>query len=133
MSITIHARHLSITDEMREYAERKAEGLTKYFDRIHGIEVILDVEGKRGFSAEMIVGAPRGIQLIGHASDTELHAAVDAVADRLERQLVKLKDRFRSKRNAGRGSSDDWGSGPFSGDSKEGGLSAAGGLPGLVR
>jgi putative sigma-54 modulation protein len=100
MNISITGRHVGITDEMKELARDRAERMSKYFDRIKKIEVILTSEGDR-FSAEMVVSCVRGIVLVGHVMDYAMSAAVDKVVEKIERQLTRFKERLKSRRNRG--------------------------------
>ena len=51
MRIEVSARHMELTDSISEYAEKRAEKLTKYYDRIQQIDVIVD---EHDFAAAMI-------------------------------------------------------------------------------
>ena len=44
MNITVEARHMEITDAIREYAKKKAEKFSTYFDGVQSAEIILDIE-----------------------------------------------------------------------------------------
>jgi putative sigma-54 modulation protein len=86
-------RHCHLSDEIREYVERKTERLEKRFERLHGAEMILSVENGKT-RAEMIVGLVRGQKCVAEAVDDDMHAAIDAVVDKVERQVRKLKGRL---------------------------------------
>jgi glycosyltransferase involved in cell wall biosynthesis len=57
MKVTVTARHMEMTDVMKEYAYDKAERLGKFFDNIRKIEIILDAEKGKRYRAEVIVAA----------------------------------------------------------------------------
>jgi len=42
VKIRLTARHVDITDDVRNYVESKAQKLPRFYDRIHDIEVVLD-------------------------------------------------------------------------------------------
>lgn len=98
MNITITARHLRVTEDMKDYAEDRARKMWKYFDRISKIEVILDVDGEK-YTAEMIVTATRHTQVVAHAKDADIHAALDKVTEKAERQLTKFKEKLKDHRS----------------------------------
>ena len=100
MQIEISARHLSVTPDLKEYAQKKAQRLLKYYNRIQSVRVVLDREGDNP-SCEMIANLEHASDLVGRASDKELRAAIDAAVDRLERQLVAHKDRTRHRKGRG--------------------------------
>jgi putative sigma-54 modulation protein len=69
----------------------------KYYQRITRVEVILKPE-KDKHSAEMIISASRGTQLVGKTLHEDIHAAIDLLVDKMERQLVRFKERLKDRR-----------------------------------
>jgi putative sigma-54 modulation protein len=100
VQIEISARHVSATPDLKDYAQRKAQRLLKYYNRIQAIRVVLDREGDNP-SCEMIADLEHAADLVGRASDKDMRAAIDAAVDRLERQLVEHKDRTRHRKGRG--------------------------------
>jgi putative sigma-54 modulation protein len=103
MKVTVTARHADFTDGMKTYAYEKALRLNHYFDHLRKIEVILDVDGDRRYSAELIASAVRGHVLVCHAADQTAMAALDSVVDKMERQLTKFKEKLNDKHAKGNG------------------------------
>lgn len=97
MNIIVSGRHLSITDAIKSYAEKKVHKLEKYFDRLIKVQVNLDVESER-HRAEMIVSATKGSVLIAEVIDHNIYAAIDKATDKLERQLTRHKEKLHQKR-----------------------------------
>ncbi|MFQ5957360.1 MAG: ribosome hibernation-promoting factor, HPF/YfiA family [Candidatus Brocadiales bacterium] len=97
MNIIVSGRHLSITDAIKSYAEKKVGKLEKYFDRLIKVQVNLDVESER-HRAEMIASAARGSILIAEVIDHDIYAAIDRATDKLERQLTRHKEKLYKKR-----------------------------------
>lgn len=95
MEILVTGRHMEVTDEVREFVLGKASKLSKYYDRIHEIEVILD-HGSEEFSAEMIVRADHKQTFVASATGPDIVGLVDGIAEKLERQLKKLKEKRRN-------------------------------------
>lgn len=100
MQIEISVRHTSIAEDVKAYAEKKAQRLVKYYNKIRAIRVVLDKSGA-GFHCEMIVALEHMHDLVAHTTAEELHAAIDETVDRLERQLVQHKDRTRHRKGRG--------------------------------
>ncbi len=100
MNITITARHLRVTPEMKEYARERAERMWKYYDRIGKIEIVLDVDGEK-YTAEFIVSATRHTQVVARAKDADIQAALDKVHAKVERQLTKFKEKIKNHRPRG--------------------------------
>ena len=97
MQIRVTGRHVEVTDEVRKHVETKGGRLTKYYNRIHEIEVILDHESEQ-FSAEMIVHADRKHTFVARGTGPDTFALVDAIVLKLERQLTKHKEKNRNRK-----------------------------------
>ncbi len=93
MQLTITGHHLEITKPLKEYVENKLERLQRHFDQITNIHVILTVE-KMAQRAEATIHISGG-DLFAHAEDEDMYAAIDALADKLDRQLIKHKQKHR--------------------------------------
>ena len=74
MQINISGHHVKVTTPLREYVEKKFERLTRHFDHVINIHVVLTVED---------------------ASNEGMYAAVDALVDKLDRQIVKYKEKLK--------------------------------------
>ena len=97
MKIEIIGRHDNNSQEVKDYAREKAKKVSKYFKNITNVKVILDSE-KDNHSAEMIISVSRGTQLVGQESHADIHAAIDLLIDKMERQLVRFKERLKDRR-----------------------------------
>lgn len=93
MQLTITGHHLEITVPLREYVESKLERLQRHFDQITATHVILTVE-KKVQKAEATIHIAGG-DLFAHAESEDMYAAIDALADKLDRQLIKHKQKHR--------------------------------------
>ncbi len=97
MRVTVTARHAKFSAPMKEAARDKAQHLEHYFDHLRKLEVILDLDGVGRVSAEMIASGVRGQVLVSHSSARTAMAALDSVLGKMERQLVKLKEKLQAK------------------------------------
>lgn len=98
MKIEIIGRHENNSQEVRDYAREKAKKVLKYFNNITKVEVILDTE-KDKHSVDMVISVSKGNQLVGRMTHPDIHAAIDLLVDKMERQLVKFKERLRDHRS----------------------------------
>jgi putative sigma-54 modulation protein len=96
--VTVSARHMDVSPALRDYAEQKANRLSKYYDRIQEIEVIFDA-GKDRTSVEFIVNAEHKNMFLAHHNDGDAYAGVDACFDKLERQLSDHKKKIRNRKH----------------------------------
>ncbi|MAT52800.1 MAG: ribosomal subunit interface protein [Porticoccaceae bacterium] len=93
MQLTISGHHLDITDSIRDYVNTKLSRLTKHHDHITSTSVILSVE-KLVQKAEATVHVSGG-ELFADAQHEDLYAAIDQLTDKLDRQLIKHKEKHR--------------------------------------
>jgi putative sigma-54 modulation protein len=93
MQLTITGHHLEITNPLKDYVENKLERLQRHFDQITTTHVILTVN-KMVQRAEANIHIAGG-DLFAHAEDEDMYAAIDALADKLDRQLIKHKQKHR--------------------------------------
>jgi putative sigma-54 modulation protein len=105
MQVTVSGRHMAINDAVDAYCREKAGRLTRFFDRIQSIEVILD--GKDGqHSAEFIVHSEHTHPFVGHESHADLYAAVDLALDKVEEQVRRHKEKLRNRKHPPRAGSE---------------------------
>lgn len=97
MGILITGRHVEVPEALRAYINEKAQKLSRYYDRIHDIEVVLDQDSDQ-LTAEMIVRVERKHTYIASDSGPDALALIDGITEKLGRQLVKHKEKNRTKK-----------------------------------
>jgi putative sigma-54 modulation protein len=95
MQLTISGHHLEITDAIREYVNSKFAKLERHYEQITSTTVILTVE-KLSQNAEATVHVS-GAELFANAQHEDLYAAIDSLTDKLDRQLIKYKEKHRGR------------------------------------
>ncbi len=98
MIVTVSSRHMEVTTALKSYAEQKASKLTRYFDRIGEIEVVIET-GKDQARVEMIVHAEHNDRFVAHHDQGDAYACVDGCVDKLERQLSDHKKKLRNRKH----------------------------------
>lgn len=93
MQMTISGHHLDITDPIRDYVTTKLSKLERHSEQITSTSVILTVD-KLAQKAEATVHVT-GSDLFANAEHEDLYAAIDALTDKLDRQLIKHKEKHR--------------------------------------
>jgi putative sigma-54 modulation protein len=93
MQMTISGHHLDLTDPIREYVITKLSKLERHYEQITSTSVILTVD-KLQQKAEATVYVS-GAELFANAEHADLYAAIDALTDKLDRQLIKHKEKHR--------------------------------------
>jgi putative sigma-54 modulation protein len=93
MNLTIRGHHLDITPAMREYVLIKVARIKRHFDHVIDLSVILTVE-KLNQKAEITLHM-RGKDVHCEAIDGDMYAAIDLVADKLDRQVLRHKTKLQ--------------------------------------
>jgi len=96
--VTISARHMDVTDSLRDYARQKASKLTRFYDRVQEIEVVFDA-GKDNVKVEMIVNAEHRGMFVANHDEGDAYLCIDACVHKLERQLSEYKELFRNRKH----------------------------------
>lgn len=91
MNLHITGHHLDVTPAIRDYVTEKLDRVTRHFDSVIDVNVILTVE-KLKQKAEVTVHVP-GKDLHVDAEDTDLYAAIDSLIDKLDRLVQKHKQK----------------------------------------
>lgn len=94
MNLTISGHHLEVTPAIREYVQNKLERVKRHFDQVIDIAVILTVdnltEKEKRQKAEVNLRLPgKTVNVASNSHD--LYAAIDALIDKLDRQVMKYK------------------------------------------
>jgi len=99
VQISITGRHVGVSDDVKDYANDKLSKLSRFFDRIQAIDVVLDHDAGN-FSVEIIVRVDRSDPFIAHESGPDVLALIDTLTDKLGRQLRRHKERIRNHKYA---------------------------------
>ena len=99
MNLHVTGHNLEVTPALREYLTTKMQRLTRHFDHVIEIDAILSKEREQR-KAEAIVRIP-GLDAFAEARDPDMYAAIDALVDKLDRQILKRKEKELDARTAG--------------------------------
>lgn len=89
MQLNITGHHIDITQALRDYVGSKFDRLDRHFDHVTNVHVILSVE-KLQQKAEATLHAS-GADVFADAISEDMYAAIDALVDKLDRQLRKQR------------------------------------------
>ena len=94
MNLTISGHHLEVTPALRGYVTTKLERISRHFDQVVDIKVLLTVdnlkEKDQRQKAECNIHV-KGKDLFAECAHADLYAAVDELADKLDRQVLRYK------------------------------------------
>ncbi|MYN12977.1 ribosome-associated translation inhibitor RaiA [Pusillimonas sp. TS35] len=94
MNLSINGRHLEVTPAIREYVLNKMARVIRHFDNVIDTQVILSAEPLR-HTADITMHLP-GKDIHCQAVDENLYAAIDLVADKIDRQVIKYKSQLQN-------------------------------------
>ena len=93
MQVNLTGHHIDITPAIRDYIDEKLTRIERHFENATDIHLVLTVE-KLEHKAEATMHV-RGSTLHAHSVDSDMYAAIDSLADKLDRQLIKHKQKSR--------------------------------------
>lgn len=96
MQIAVTGQQLDVTEALRQYCHEKIGRIQKHFDHLTTTNVVLQVQKTRHL-AEATIHA-KGATLHAAAEGTDMYAAIDALADKLDRQVIRHKEKKSSHR-----------------------------------
>jgi putative sigma-54 modulation protein len=95
MNLNLSGHHLDITPALRSYVQDKLGRVTRHFDHVIDAHVVLSVD-KLMQKAEVTLHV-RGKDIHCACEQQDLYAAIDLVADKLDRQVLKYKGKREGK------------------------------------
>ena len=99
MNLSLTGHHLEITPAIRDYVMAKLDRVTRHFDDVIDVNVVMSVDKLR-HKVEVNLHA-RGKDIHVEAVEPDMYAAIDALADKLDRQVLKHKEKRELHRHDG--------------------------------
>jgi len=97
MNLNLTGRHLEITPAIRQHVTEKITKMKDHFDGVMDVTVVLSVEKLRQ-KAEGSVHLS-GKDVFVESEDDNLYVAIDSMVEKLDRQIVKHKEKFAARRH----------------------------------
>ncbi|HLG53363.1 MAG TPA: ribosome-associated translation inhibitor RaiA [Steroidobacteraceae bacterium] len=98
MQLTLTGHHIDVTPALRDYVEKKMDRVVRHFDQVIDVHCVLTVE-KLQHRAEATLGVS-GAVIHADSIDGDMYAAIDALADKLDRRVRKHKEKLTDHRAA---------------------------------
>ena len=98
MQYNISGRHIELTQAIEEYARKKVAKITRYFDRISQIDLVIEKE-KNGYGVEILTDVEHHDPFVARSSDADLYACIDHGVDRAVRQITDHKSKLRDNKH----------------------------------
>jgi len=94
VNIIVKARHMEVTEAIRQYVQSKASKLPRYYDNVRSIEVLLDMEADKPL-VEILVTAGRKNTFVATHRGGDMYNCVDQSLHKIVEQLRRHKDKVR--------------------------------------
>jgi putative sigma-54 modulation protein len=99
MNLHLTGHHVEITPAIRDYVMDKLGRINRHFDHVIDVNVVMTVEKlDRRIEANVHLSG-KDIHVTSH--DGDMYAAIDGLADKLDRQVIRHKERFDTKHSHG--------------------------------
>ncbi len=89
---------MDLTNAMEEYASKKSDRLSRFYDRIQDVDIVVD-KPSHEFEVEVIAHVERHDPFIASCRGEDYYACVDDVVDKLTRQITDHKERLKDHRS----------------------------------
>ena len=100
MQIKVSGKHLEVTEPIREHALERAGRLSRFYDRIQEINIIIDkADNHQHEEVEVIVDVEKSDAFITKKSGPDLYILIDEVFGKVERQLRDHKEKLRNRKH----------------------------------
>ncbi len=97
MNLKVSGHHLEITPAIHDYLQDKLAKVSRHFEQVMDIDVILSVD-KLDQKVEAKVHLS-GKDLFCESIDADMYAAIDGLADKLDRAVLKHKEKLVDHHN----------------------------------
>ncbi|HJT97675.1 MAG TPA: ribosome-associated translation inhibitor RaiA [Rhodanobacteraceae bacterium] len=96
MQITIQGHQVDVTPALRDYAKNKFERITRHFDHLHELSIVLGVEKvlHKAEATMQFSGRKAGRTLHADATAADMYAAIDVLVDKIDKQVRKYKEKL---------------------------------------
>ncbi len=96
MQLDVSGKNIEVSDSLHDYIREKVDRVNRHLDNILDAHVVLSVEKYRNF-AEININA-NGTKLHADAEDKDMYAAIDAMADKIDRQARRYQGKAKEHR-----------------------------------
>jgi putative sigma-54 modulation protein len=91
MQLDLSGHHVEITDSMRAYVLKKFEKISRHFEQVLDVHCVLTVEKLRHKAEATLM--MRGNKIYADSTEPNMYAAIDSLADKLDRSVKKHKEK----------------------------------------
>ena len=99
MQINVTGHHIEVTPALRAFVTEKLQRISRHFDEVISINVILKVESPQQQAEATVIVA--GKSIFAQDTNNDMYAAIDGLVDKLDKQVRRYKDRLRGNHGGG--------------------------------
>ena len=99
MNLNLTGHHIEITPAIRQYVTDKLERISRHFDHVIDVNVVMTVEKLDQRIEANVHLSGKDINVVAH--DGDMYAAIDGLIDKLDRQVLRHKERFQPRNAPG--------------------------------
>ena len=92
MQLNVTGHHVDVTTSLKGYVEKKLDRIVRHSDHVIDVHCILTVEKLRHKAEATVLLS--GAKVYADATDANMYAAIDALADKLDRRVKKHKEKL---------------------------------------
>ncbi len=96
MKVSVVARHIELTDAMKDYARTKVDGLPHFYNGLQSADITFAVDAGEHV-VEIVATGKRKSVFVAHHRSRDMYVCVDQCIHKLEEQLRRHKDRVRNR------------------------------------
>ena len=97
MNLNLTGNHLEITPAIRDYVVAKLDRVNRHFDHVIDVTVVMSVDKLQHWIEVNL--HTRGKDIHVEATEADMYAAIDVVIDKLDRQVLKHKEKRNGQRH----------------------------------
>ncbi|MDQ3026492.1 MAG: ribosome-associated translation inhibitor RaiA [Pseudomonadota bacterium] len=98
MNLHLTGHHVEITPAIRDYVVAKLERVSRHFEHVIDVNVVMTVEKLDQRIEANVHLSGKDIHVQAH--DGDMYAAIDGLVDKLDRQVIKHKERFAANKHS---------------------------------
>jgi len=98
MNLQLTGHHIEITPSIRDYVLAKLERINRHFEQVIDVSVTMSVQKLDQVIEATVHLSGKDIHVACH--DGDMYAAIDGLVDKLDRQIIKHKEKFSEGRHA---------------------------------
>jgi putative sigma-54 modulation protein len=98
VDITVQARHMEVTDAIKQFVESKVGKLERFYDGLMSIDVILNHEADKVI-AEIVATAKMKNTFVASDRHEDLYTAIDLALHKISEQVRRHKDKVRDRQS----------------------------------